>query len=74
MSPVFGMTRNLGGGALWDVGSYTVSAVLEIIPRSDDAQVLFAEVCNEGKITGRRKRTSAFTFFKVVQLHIWNGE
>jgi NDP-hexose-3-ketoreductase len=47
--PGFRHDPKLGGGALWDVGSYTVSAVLELFP-GQNAQVLFAEVCNEEKL------------------------
>jgi len=41
--PGFRLDPNLGGGALWDVGSYCVSAVLALFP-DQKVQVLFSEV------------------------------
>jgi predicted dehydrogenase len=41
--PGFRHDPNLGGGALWDVGSYCVSAVLALFP-NQKVQVLFSEV------------------------------
>ena len=38
----------LCGGAFWDVGSYTVSAVLELFP-NQEVQVLYAEKRNDEK-------------------------
>ena len=42
-NPGFRYDPSLGGGALWDVATYTVSAVLALFPEQD-AQVLFSEV------------------------------
>jgi len=42
-NPGFRNDPDLCGGALWDVASYTVSAVLELFPQQS-AKVLFAEV------------------------------
>jgi predicted dehydrogenase len=41
--PGFRHDPSLCGGALWDVGSYTVSAVLALFP-NQDVQVLFSEI------------------------------
>jgi len=45
--PGFRHDPNLGGGAFWDVASYTVSAVLGLFPKQR-VEVLFAELCNKG--------------------------
>ena len=41
--PGFRQDPNLGGGALWDVGSYTVSAIHALFP-DKNVKVLFAEI------------------------------
>jgi len=45
-SPSFRLDPNLCGGALWDVASYTVSAVLALYP-GQHVKVLFSEVCQK---------------------------
>jgi len=42
-NPGFRLDPDLGGGALWDVGSYCVSAVLALRP-DQQVQVLFSEI------------------------------
>ena len=44
--PGFRINPSLGGGALWDVASYTISAALALYPKQK-VQVLFSEVCNK---------------------------
>jgi len=44
--PGFRNNPKLGGGALWDVASYCVSALLAISP-DQQAQVLFSEICKK---------------------------
>ena len=44
--PGFRIDPSLGGGALWDVASYTVSAVLALYP-DQQVKVLFSEVCKK---------------------------
>jgi len=44
--PGFRLDPSLGGGAFWDVASYTVSAVLALYP-SQKVRVLFSEVCKK---------------------------
>jgi dTDP-3,4-didehydro-2,6-dideoxy-alpha-D-glucose 3-reductase len=45
-NPGFRNVKSLGGGAFWDVGSYTVSAVLALFP-DQNIQVLYAERLGE---------------------------
>jgi dTDP-3,4-didehydro-2,6-dideoxy-alpha-D-glucose 3-reductase len=40
-NPGFRLDPNLGGGAFWDVGSYTVSALIALYPE-EDVEVLFS--------------------------------
>ena len=44
--PGFRIDPSLAGGALWDVGSYPVSAVLALYP-DQDVKVLFSEICKK---------------------------
>jgi dTDP-3,4-didehydro-2,6-dideoxy-alpha-D-glucose 3-reductase len=45
-NPGFRLNPKLCGGALWDVASYTVSAVITLFP-DQKAKVLFSEVCTK---------------------------
>ena len=45
-NPGFRIDPSLCGGALWDVASYTVSAVLALYP-DQHVQVLFSEICKK---------------------------
>ena len=42
-NPGFRSDKSLCGGAFWDVGSYTISSVLELFP-NQDVQILFSEI------------------------------
>lgn len=45
-NPGFRKTKELGGGAFWDVGSYTVSALLALFP-NQPVEILYCEKLNE---------------------------
>jgi len=45
-NPGFRNNPDLCGGAFWDVGSYTISAVMELFP-DQELEVDFAEVCKK---------------------------
>jgi len=44
--PGFRLDPSLGGGAFWDVASYTVSAILSLYP-DQKVRILFSEVCKK---------------------------